>query len=248
MVGGLDKFREFFEDFSEQYILIGGAACDVSFDKAGVNFRATKDLDIVLVIEALTKEFGQRFWQFIKEGKYQHRARSDGNPQFYRFERPEKTGFPKMIELFAGTETVLRPEPLLVPLHIDDSVSSLSAILLNEDYYRLLIEGRTVIDGISILSASYLIPFKVKAWLDLREKQSSGTHVDSRDIKKHRNDVLRIAAELALNNKVILPAALKDEMIAFIFAMREEQPDLKPLRLRNVKLEDIMERLEEIYC
>ena len=29
MVKGLDTFREFFKDFEEQYVLIGGAACDI---------------------------------------------------------------------------------------------------------------------------------------------------------------------------------------------------------------------------
>lgn len=31
------------------------------------NFRATKDLDMVLIVEAQTKEFAQRFWEFIKK-------------------------------------------------------------------------------------------------------------------------------------------------------------------------------------
>ncbi len=30
------------------------------------NFRATKDLDMVLIVEAQTKEFAQRFWEFIQ--------------------------------------------------------------------------------------------------------------------------------------------------------------------------------------
>lgn len=74
MVKGLDKFRTYFADFPEQYILIGGAACDISLNEVGADFRATKDLDAVLVVEALTKEFGQRFWGFIREGEYQHRV------------------------------------------------------------------------------------------------------------------------------------------------------------------------------
>lgn len=49
----------------------------------------------------------------------------------------------------------------------NDGVSSLSVILLNDDYYRFLLEGRTVIDGISILDAEHIIPLKMKAWLDL---------------------------------------------------------------------------------
>nr|WP_243131817.1 hypothetical protein [Lacrimispora amygdalina] len=174
MVKGLDKFREYFADFSEQYVLIGGAACDISFDEIGADFRATKDLDVVLVVEALTKEFGQRFWKSVHEGGYQRRARSNGTPQFYRFEKPENTDFPKMIELFARTDTVLHPNVSLIPLHIDDAVSSLSAILLNQDYYQLLMRGRKVIDGVSVLSASYLIPFKAKAWLDLNDKKMQG--------------------------------------------------------------------------
>ncbi len=28
MVKGLDKFKEFFSEYKEQYVLIGGAACD----------------------------------------------------------------------------------------------------------------------------------------------------------------------------------------------------------------------------
>ena len=31
MVKGLDTFREYFKEFEEQYILIGGAACDILF-------------------------------------------------------------------------------------------------------------------------------------------------------------------------------------------------------------------------
>ena len=103
-------------------------------------------------------------------------------------------------------------------------------------------------NGISILSAPYLIPFKAKAWLDLREKQNSGIHVDSRDIKKHRNDVLRIAAELVLDDKIILTEELKKEMILFIRGLKEEEPDLKAIGLRNVEMEEIIKLLEEIYC
>lgn len=46
MVKGLDKFKTYFADFPEQYILIGGAACDISFNEVGADFRATKDLDV----------------------------------------------------------------------------------------------------------------------------------------------------------------------------------------------------------
>ena len=65
MVKGLDTFQKYFADYEEQYVLIGGAACDILFESNEVNFRATRDLDMVLIVEALTPEFGEKFWKFI---------------------------------------------------------------------------------------------------------------------------------------------------------------------------------------
>ncbi len=36
MVVGLDKFREFFKDFANSYIIIGGTACDIILEEAGI--------------------------------------------------------------------------------------------------------------------------------------------------------------------------------------------------------------------
>ena len=93
---GLDKFKEYFMGYQDQYVLIGGAACDIIFEEQDTAFRATKDLDLVLIVEALTPAFGHRFWQFVRDGGYEHRAKSSGAPQFYRFDKPKAPGFPYM--------------------------------------------------------------------------------------------------------------------------------------------------------
>lgn len=49
MVKGLDTFSRYFEDYKDQYVLIGGAACDIIFESNDVIFRATRDLDMVLI-------------------------------------------------------------------------------------------------------------------------------------------------------------------------------------------------------
>lgn len=59
-----------------------------------------------------------------------------------------------MIELFARTNWMENEQSVLTPIHIDDSVSSLSAVLLNEAYYRALLEWRTLVDGLSVLKRS----------------------------------------------------------------------------------------------
>lgn len=48
---GLEKFKEYFRDYPDQYILIGGAACTISFREADLEFRATRDIDMVLIVE-----------------------------------------------------------------------------------------------------------------------------------------------------------------------------------------------------
>lgn len=168
---GIDKFKERFAGREGEYVLIGGGACDLLFGDAGQDFRATKDLDLVLLVEALTPEFGQVFWDFVREGGYENRQKSSGKPQFYRFSRPEDPAFPAMLELFARTDVSLRgAESGLMPIHIDDEVSSLSAILLDEEYYRLLVENRTSASGVAVLSVEGLIPFKAaRTWRGMPE-------------------------------------------------------------------------------
>lgn len=72
MVRGLAIFQDWFKDFENQYVLIGGTAASIAMTEAGMPFRGTKDLDIVLHVEALTPAFGQRFWAFVQAGGYQH--------------------------------------------------------------------------------------------------------------------------------------------------------------------------------
>ena len=66
-------------------MFIGGTACDILMDELGAQFRATKDLDIVLIIAALDSSFGKTFWKFIEDGGYENRQRGTGENQFYRF-------------------------------------------------------------------------------------------------------------------------------------------------------------------
>lgn len=68
MVRGLEIFRERFRRFEGSFILIGGAACDQWFADNRLEFRATKDLDMVLIVEILDREFVASMRAFIKGG------------------------------------------------------------------------------------------------------------------------------------------------------------------------------------
>ena len=101
MVKGLDYFEKHFAPYADKYVLIGGTACTLAMKDAGLDFRATRDLDIVLHVEALDIEFVRAFWNFIKSGGYQNRQQSTGKEIFYRFFSPSNTEFPSMLELFS---------------------------------------------------------------------------------------------------------------------------------------------------
>lgn len=174
MVTGINIFREHFSQYTDQNVLIGGLACDLLMEEQGLEFRPTKDVDMVLIVEALTTEFANAFWDFIEAGKYTARQRSNGKPEFYRFVNPQTPGYPFMIELFArpGSNISMTYTGHLVPLHIDDDISSSSAILLNEAYYSFLLDGRTKAEMVSVLDGVHLLPMKMKAWLDLNRQKA----------------------------------------------------------------------------
>jgi len=163
-------------------------------------------------------EFGFRIWEYIKAAGYEQRLKSTGVPEYYRFLNPKSSEYPAMIELFSRRVDgiTLPPDAVLTPLPISDDVSSLSAILLDDDYYDFLQTGATIVDGIPVLDVSRLIPFKAKAWLDLTERKVRGDQVDGKNIRKHKNDVLRLSALLPADTRIALPSPVMNDLRRFM--------------------------------
>jgi hypothetical protein len=249
MVHGLERFREYFKDCTSQYVFIGGTACDILMDELGAPFRATKDLDVVLIVEALDKSFGVYFWNFIEDGGYEYREKSEGVNQFYRFRNPKEASFPKMIELFSRLpdNLELKFDTGLTPIHIDDSIVSLSAILLNEVYYSLLIKGKRVLDGYSILGIETVILFKIKAYLDLKARKESGENIDSNNIRKHKNDVFRLLANVSPSSKLKVVDEIQEDITRFIEQIKIDNPHLESLGIRGTTLDEMLEILKTIF-
>ena len=248
MVLGIERFKEWFRGYEDHYAIIGGTACDLLMAEEGLDFRGTKDIDLVLIVEAVTPEFGKRFWEFVRNAGYENRNKSTGKPQFYRFSRPTESGYPFMIELFSRkVDAVALPEDaVLTPLPMDDEISSLSAILLDDDYYDLLRSGTIVIDGVTVLSAEYLIPFKAKAWLDLTTRKANGENVDSKNIRKHKNDIFRLSALLTPGSQFAVNQTVWSDLQMFFDAMQAEQVDTKQLGIGREK-EEILVALVKQY-
>ena len=251
MVRGLESFTTWFQDYSDQYVIIGGTACDMLMSEEGFSFRGTKDIDLVLLVESLNRDFGMHFWNYVTAGGYERKNKSNGNPQFYRFTNPQSRDFPSMIELFStSSDSIILPEhAVLTPLPIDDDVSSLSAILLEPDYYEFLKMGRVRISGLTLLDALHLIPFKAKAWMDLCDRKENGEQIDSKNIRKHKNDVFRLTELINRfqENSIETPLKVISDMEEFLRRISEEDVELKQLGIMNRTKEDIIKQLGNLY-
>ena len=249
MVKGLEIFREHFRNYADRFVLIGGAACDIAMTGAGLAFRATKDLDIVLYVEALDAAFVRAFWEFVRAGGYEVQEKSTGEKQFYRFQKPTNADYPFMLELFSRQPDVLRiaEGSHLTPLPTEEDTSSLSAILLDNDYYDFIRAGRQEIDGLPMVGVAQLIALKARAWLDLTEWATRGEEIDSMTIKKHKNDVFRLYQILDPVSDPEAPGAVKKDISEFISRMRGEDVDLKSLGLRTGTRDGILAEIAGVY-
>lgn len=228
MVKGIVIFRERFRDYPDSLVLIGGAACDEWFSRLGMSFRATRDLDIVLVLEAVNGEFVATMRDFIDEGGYSIRERSEGGPPvLYRFSKPSDDRFPFMLEIFSRLPdgVSLADDQTIIPIPTGEERHSLSAILVDAEYHALIRQHQEMREGLAFATASALIPLKAKAWLDLSMRKEAGEQIDAKDITKHRADVFRLAATLPGNITVDLPDTIRNDLSAFLAAFPEGSPE-----------------------
>jgi len=250
VVRGLGLFRESFEVYQDRYVLIGGTASTLLMEEAGLSFRATKDLDIVLCIETFDAEFARAFWEFVKMGGYSNRQRSTGKRLLYRFNEPSRNEYPEMLELFSRVPDALAIEDTshLTPIPAGEEVASLSAILLDPDYYGFIHSGKRILDGLPIVGPDRLIPLKARAWLDLKDRHAAGERIDDRDVRKHRNDIVRLYSLLDPVVPVAVPDLIRDDLRRFVSILPDERGlNLPNLGLRNTTIGEIVRTLSGIF-
>lgn len=247
---GIEIFSKYFKDYRDCYIVIGGVACEDHFQEEGLEFRATKDIDMILVVEALNDSFISLFWKFIKDGKYGSNQIGEHKRQYYRFINPTTENFPMQIELFSRTpDGITRTSEMeLTPIPTNEEMSSLSAILMDDEYYSFTIKNSSKGKNIHRADDLALICLKAKAFLDLTNRKESGETIDSKNIKKHKNDVFRLAVTLRDVDNVELPKGIKKDLIKFIDLMNETPQDIKAI-MKNMGItaviaDDLLEQIK----
>ncbi|MFA5938227.1 MAG: hypothetical protein WC809_02635 [Sinimarinibacterium sp.] len=235
MARGVSHFAQYFAGDEAKYVLIGGVPTVLLLEQGGLAARATKDLDVVLCIEALTLDFGRKLWGYIDQGGYAIREQGPAPHRFYRFIKPTRSEFPQMLEFFAREPgfAPLADGAHLTPVPLGEAVASLSAILLDADYYAFIHAHKRVLDGLSIVSEMCLIPLKARAWLDLSARKAAGEAIDEDDIRKHRKDVIRLSQLLSADEPTQLPGPIAADLDRFLTTL---EADLTPQQLKDLSV------------
>lgn len=86
--------------------------------------------------------------------------------------------------------------------------------------------------------------------MDLSKRKKPGETIDSKNIRKHKNDVFRLTEPLAQNQGPLndIPESVRKDMRMFFERMEAEGVDLKQSGIKGKTKEAILDQLRKIYC
>lgn len=253
---GIDKIKDYLGEFKSNYVVIGGTACNLNLEEADLQGRATKDIDMIVVCEAITAEYVKRFWEFIRAGGYSlwQIKNEDGDKKcFYRFIDPKDKSFPAYIELFSRVpDSIELPEDAhLVHIPVEEYVSSFSAILMDDDYYTYAIRHTREVEGIQVLDKDALIVLKAKAFLNNLQRKLSGQEVHQGDIDKHKKDIYRMTYLLAEDERFEVSENIKTDLREFLASLQNNpintEAIAKYMNLPELSLTDFKALLNKVF-
>lgn len=246
MVYGLETFKRWFEGYEGRFVIIGGTACNLIYSTYGAPERATQDIDLVILVEAFDAAFYERFLEFLKAGGYSSTERL-GRSMLYRFVDPVETDFPRQLELLSRRPEFLEGlETRLGRFKTIDGSESLSAILLDSDYYDLLEEGIVTIEGLPVLSLLHLPVFKIHAWMNLSSEKDAGLAIQSDDMNKHRRDILKLCALIEPGSRLALVDDVRSEVESFVSKRPWDEKLMRSLRL-GMSADDMAALIRAVY-
>ncbi len=89
--------------------------------------------------------------------------------------------------------------------------------------------------------------FAASAWLDLSERYARGEQIDTKTIRKHANDVLRLSQLLAPDIRIPLAAKIARDLNRFLDGIvLDHSIDPKAIKINNSVVE-IVDRIRRAY-
>ena len=81
----------------------------------------------------------------------------------------------------------------------------------------------------------------------MKERRLNGEQIDSKNIKKHKNDVFRLAQLITANTRQHLSLEIEEDMKKFLSEITDEDVDLKVLGIRGTDKQKMIATLYQCY-
>lgn len=223
-LAGLSHFEAHFRELKDQYVIVGGFATLMLLREILNHGKATHDIDLVL-LTTTSVEMTAKIKTYIKEGDYTIQKGQQDRYQYYRFVNPQVEGYAKEIELFAAEEYGIELDEgqRIIPIDPEEGLYSLSAIMLDREYFDMIKSNIEEIDGIPYSNTLATMLLKMSAVYDLYHKGDDKW-------KKHRRDILKLTLLLTGEERLVLTG----RMIADVTFFKAEVEKLTPKMIKQI--------------
>ena len=78
-------------------------------------------------------------------------------------------------------------------------------------------------------------------------RKKNGEQVDSKNIKKHKNDVFRLAQVIAADTRQMVSTEILEDMKQFLGLVENDNVDLKTMGIKEISYKTMIELLYRCY-
>lgn len=241
---GLSHFENYFKDYRDHYVVVGGFATLMLLDKQLEGHgKATYDIDLVLLTNS-SVTMSRRIKSYIKEGDYTVQKGEKDLFIYYRFFEPKVDEFAKEIELFAVNEQKfeLDENQRIIPIDPEEGLYSLSAIMLDGEYFEMIKSNIDDSNQVPCTNTIATIKLKISAFYDLKKRGDDKW-------KKHRRDIIKLALILTGEERIELKGRMVEDVRLFMEHMDElNDKIIKQITgMKGISQSDIVEVLMEVF-
>ncbi len=205
IVQGLTHFSDFFKDYKDDYIIIGGVATALNQRRFGFASKATLDIDLIVLNDQIKSGFVDRMVAYIKNVGYKHCGKyKEESRILYQFKSPKDKEAPEQIELFT-IDDIEDDELSFIRLEGSEHYYYISAIVFDSDYRELIDQFKLEYNNLSLAAPEVLVALKALAYVNLGKETSSRA---KKDQKKHLQDIKELIGfieedEVKISTKIL---------------------------------------------
>jgi hypothetical protein len=121
---------------------------------------------------------------------------------------------------------------------------------MNDDYYNYMRQNCVNENGLQLANLDALICLKAKAFLEISARIEQGGKEDAKHLKKHKNDVFKLAAMLPAESKYELPVSIEQHLTEFLQKSENQLPEKQifiDMGLPTLSAERIIEQLKKSF-